>query len=120
MASGHWTTSRKASGPHPFSTKRGKAFRRAILLRDIFTCQMCGTLLREGRKDSRAAVVDHVKPIDLCPDLTWDESNCRSVCRRCHAVCDSIEKRLSPDSEAISAAKRRYRPVGRDGYPVRP
>ena len=105
---------------HPFSTKHGKTFRKAILLRDLFTCQMCGTLLRDGKRDSRAAVVDHIKPIELRPDLTWEESNCRSVCRTCHAVCDSIEKRLSPDSEAIAAAKRRYKAVGLDGYPVKP
>lgn len=104
---------------HPFSTSRGRAFRETILVRDLFTCQMCGTLLRCGRAHKRAAVVDHIKPIELRPDLTWDEGNCWSICRGCDAVCESIEKRKTPDADAIAAAKRAHRPVGLDGYPIK-
>ena len=103
---------------HPFATARGQRFRLSILARDLWQCQMCGVMLRDGKRDKRSAAVDHTKPIDLRPDLTWDKDNCRSVCRACHAVCDSIEKRLRPDAEAIAAAKAAYRPVGLDGYPV--
>lgn len=115
MANGSFKGSSKAK-QHPFSTTQGKAFRRAILLRDLFTCQMCGVLLREGKRDARAAVVDHIAPIALKPDLTWDADNCRAVCRTCHAICDSIEKRAQGDLERITREKMAYRPVGLDGY----
>lgn len=104
---------------HPFTTARGKAFRENILIRDLYTCQMCGVLLRRGKTDRRAANVDHIEPIELKPDLTWDEGNCRAVCRSCHAICDSIEKRAQGDLERIIRDKLSYRPVGADGYPLR-
>lgn len=103
---------------HFFSTERGKRIRQRVLVRDMYLCQMCGTSTTTGRKASNSAVVDHVAPVALRPDLVDDMANLRCVCRRCHAACDSIEKRLSPDSDAIVAAKLAYRPVGLDGYPI--
>jgi 5-methylcytosine-specific restriction endonuclease McrA len=104
------------SAPHPFSTRRGREFRNAILIRDMWTCTMCGSLLTQGRTDPRSAVVDHIRPIDLRPDLTWDEGNCRAICRDCHAVCDGIEKRHRPDAEAIAKAKQAWRRGTVDPY----
>ncbi len=102
--------------PHPFATRSGRAFRNRILLRDMWLCQMCGALLRQGRSADNAAVVDHIRPIDLRPDLTWDEGNVRAICRDCHAVCDGIEKRLRPDAEAIAKAKDAHRRGTVDPY----
>ena len=90
---------------HPFATRRGRAFRLAILERDDFTCQMCGILTVDGRTDPRAAVVDHIEPITLSPDRTWDEANCRCICRGCHSICDGIEKRAGPDLKRIVREK---------------
>ncbi len=101
---------------HPFATRRGRSFRLSILVRDAWTCQMCATVLTDGRADPRSAVVDHVRPIDLRPDLTWDEANLRAVCRDCHAICDGIEKRLRPDADAIAKAKDRRRRGTVDPY----
>lgn len=98
---------------HVFSTRRGRAFRLTILDRDLWTCQMCGVLLRTGRTDMASAAVDHVRPVELRPDLAFDEANCRAVCRACHATCDSIEKRHSGDAEAIAEAKLAGRKPGR-------
>lgn len=105
---------------HPFSTTRGRAFRKRILIRDLFTCQMCGVLLREGKTDSRAAVVDHIKPIELCPDLTWDEGNCQATCAHCHnTACASIEVRHAGDAKTIAEKKLLHAPVGLDGYRIK-
>jgi hypothetical protein len=79
-------------------------------------CQMCGAWLRSGKKDSAAAVVDHIRPHTLRPDLTWDEANLQVICRSCHAVCDGIEKRHRPDAEAIAKAKQAWRRGTVDPY----
>ena len=92
---------------HFFATRQGRKFRDAILLRDLYTCQMCGVVVKDGRAHSRSAVVDHIRPVALRPDLERDEANCRCVCRACHATCDSIEKQHSPDADLIAEAKAR-------------
>jgi 5-methylcytosine-specific restriction protein A len=99
------------------NTPEWQRLRLAILNRDYWTCQMCGAILRQGKKHPRSAVVDHIEPLTLSPDKATDETNLRSVCRRCHAICDSIEKR-NTSAEAIRAAKMAYRAVGLDGYPT--
>lgn len=93
---------------------------KAVLLRDGYTCQMCGVLLRPGKSSRYSGVADHTIPAVLRPDLIWNEDNIRSVCRTCHSVCHSIERRHPGDAEAIAKAKLAYRPVGLDGYPVDP
>jgi 5-methylcytosine-specific restriction endonuclease McrA len=105
-----------ASAQH--STAAWQRLRLHILERDLWTCRMCGCLLREGRTAPDSAAVDHIRPAELRPDLFWDEGNLRASCRSCHAVADSIEKRLGPDADAIARAKMAYRPIGADGYPV--
>jgi 5-methylcytosine-specific restriction endonuclease McrA len=92
---------------HPFATRKGAAFRLAILNRDHWLCQMCGCLLTEGRTHPRAAVVDHLIPVALRPDLAYDPANCRAVCKADHdGACQSIERRHWPDAEVIARAKR--------------
>ena len=103
---------------HFFTTKRGKALRQSVLRRDLFKCQMCGVIVTDGRSHKRAANVDHIEPIALAPHRVDDETNCRTVCRSCHAICDSIEKRAQGDLQRIVREKLSYRPVGLDGYPV--
>lgn len=90
---------------HPFSTRRGRKVRDAVLLRDLFTCQMCGCIVRAGRTDGRSAVVDHVRPWTMRRDLWFEPSNLRTVCKDCHAVCRSIEMRYAGNEAAIVAAK---------------
>lgn len=79
---------------------------------------MCGALLRHGKQHGRAAIVDHLEPLELSPGLELDPDNLRAVCRTCHGVCASIEARYSTAAE-VKAAKLKYRPVGLDGYPIR-
>jgi len=95
---------------HPFATRKGAAFSLQIKIRDHFTCQMCGKApLTDGTSAHNAAVVDHVIPYQLRPDMTWDADNLRTVCRQCHGTCHSIEQRHKGDAEAIGRAKREWR-----------
>ncbi|WP_068115251.1 HNH endonuclease [Tropicimonas marinistellae] len=90
---------------HPFSTRRGRKVRDAVVQRDLCLCQMCGCIVVSGRSDPRAAIVDHVRPWRLMPELRYVLSNLRLVCRDCHAVCLSIEARFAGDAEMIAAEK---------------
>ena len=80
---------------------------------------MCGGLLLTGRKSQRSAVIDHTIPRSLAPERALDESNLKAICKHCHDVeCQAIEKRHQNDAAAIAQAKKAYRAIGLDGYPV--
>jgi 5-methylcytosine-specific restriction enzyme A len=51
-----------------------------VLLRDLFTCQMCGKL--EG--DTSQLVADHKIPHGGDDALFWSEHNVWCVCKPCH------------------------------------
>lgn len=94
---------------HPLATAQGKRLRKQVLIRDQYTCQMCGILVSQGRHKSNAATVDHTVPATLAPELTFDASNLRTVCKRCHdSTCATIEAQHAGDAEAIRAAKLEY------------
>lgn len=102
-----------------YQTERWAKLRDAILLRDLYTCQMSGVLLTRGKGDPTSATIDHIIPHRGDPALFWDESNLWAVCAQMHdTVCQSIEARHT--GEAIRAAKLAHKAVGRDGYPTRP
>jgi len=110
---------------HPFAGRKGSRIRDNFALslyaKQAGRCKMCGVLVDptlRGHGDKRSAVVDHIKPWRLMPSLKYEAHNLALVCRQCHATCDSIEKRLSPDADAIAAAKQNIRPVGVDGYRI--
>ncbi len=95
-----------------YKVKRWAELRSAILLRDLYRCQMCGVTLTQGRDDDRAALVDHIMPAKLCPDLFYEPSNLQACCRNCHAsTCADVEARYVGDADAIAAAKRAVRPA---------
>ena len=110
---------------HPFAGRKGSAtrnrFARQLYADQHGACGMCGQIVNptlRGAKGSRDAVVDHKRPVRLRPDLAFDESNLWLICRRCHATCDSIEKRNPEDDDRIAAEKAKHRPVGIDGYMI--
>ena len=117
---------RDATAPHRawYRTTRWQKLRQAILLRDSYTCQMSGVLLRGGRSDRtgsilRPAVIDHLVPHAGSPDLFWDPDNLWAISADMHdTVCQAIEARLT--GEAVRAAKIAYRFVGLDGSTLRP
>ena len=60
---------------HPRSSIQWKKLRKAILVRDQFTCFYCG---------NEATDVDHVIPVKDEPSLFFDHSNLVAACRRCN------------------------------------
>jgi 5-methylcytosine-specific restriction endonuclease McrA len=75
-------------------------------------------------------VVDHIQPHKGDETLFWDENNWQPLCRQCHDIKATIERRVqanqlsplaldmrSPEAQAIR--KRSFRPpIGLDGYPI--
>jgi HNH endonuclease len=64
------------------SSAEGKAWKRAVLERDHFTCQVCGQV---GGK----LHVDHIKPFAYFPALRFDPTNGRTLCTDCHRATDT-------------------------------
>lgn len=52
-------------------------WRKAVLERDAYTCVLCGSKHRELH-------VDHIKPFKDFPDLRYEVSNGRVLCKFCH------------------------------------
>lgn len=72
-----------------YKTGRWKALRWQILLRDGFTCRMCGRL----ETDTSQLVGDHVIPHRGDAALFWDETNIWCLCARCHSSTKQAEER---------------------------
>ena len=111
---------------HPFASTKGRRIRdrlaKSLFVAQSGKCKMCGALVNaalRGTKDKRAAVVEHVRPHKLRPDLRYDETNIALVCLKCHNVdCARIEAKHWPYAERIATEKDRQRPVGLDGYRI--
>lgn len=86
-----------------YKTARWQKLRWSILVRDLFTCAMCGW----SGPDTSKLVADHKDPHRGDPGKFWDASNLQVLCKRCH------------DSDAQRAEKSgRIRiPIGADGWP---
>lgn len=63
-----------------YNTKRWRQLRWAVLLRDLFTCQMCG----RPEADTSQLVADHKTPHRGDEALFWDEGNLWTLCKTCH------------------------------------
>lgn len=64
-----------------YNTSRWRKLRWSILVRDLFTCQMCGKL--EGK--TSLLVADHKQPHRGSERLFWDEQNLWTLCKSpCH------------------------------------
>lgn len=57
-------------------------WRNAVFARDNWTCQLCS--IRGGYLEA-----DHIKPWCAFPDLRYEVSNGRAVCRPCHVKLDT-------------------------------
>ena len=63
-----------------YKTARWQKLRWSVLVRDLFTCKMCGRL----EADTSQLVGDHKTPHRGDERLFWDEGNIQCVCKRCH------------------------------------
>lgn len=61
-----------------WGTPEYRAWRKAVMKRDNYTCQDCG----DNRGGNLEA--DHIKPRYLFPELTFDIDNGRILCQDCH------------------------------------
>lgn len=66
------------------SSARWEQTRRAILERDGYRCQQCGT--------ARKLQVDHIEPVHRGGDF-WHHDNLQVLCADCHAVKTTGERR---------------------------
>lgn len=95
--------------------KDWNATRRAVFDRDKGTCVKCGqkrndlsnsllrTYLRGEWKMLPEPVrleADHIKPVELYPELQWDLNNLQTLCQFCH------REKTKQDVRAIAAARR--------------
>lgn len=109
-----------------YKTSRWQKLRWSVLTRDLFTCQMCGVILREGRSEKgatglRPAVCDHLIPHKGDEALFFADSNLWAVCDSCHdGPCQSIERMHYRSPDMVRMKKIEHRNVGLDGYPTAP
>lgn len=63
------------------------AWRREVFERDDYTCQICGV---------RGAYLeaDHIKPFAYFPELRFELSNGRTLCRKCHDTTKISAKKM--------------------------
>lgn len=74
------------------ATTAYKVFRREVLKRDNYTCQICKARTCVGNKV--ILQVDHIKPFLLYPELRMDFNNVRTVCKQCHWKTDTYGARV--------------------------
>lgn len=65
------------SGERKERVRFHKYFRPKVLQRDNYTCQICDAYGAELQ-------VDHIKKWSEYPELRFELSNCRTVCKSCH------------------------------------
>lgn len=63
-----------------YKTSRWQKLRWSVLVRDLFTCQMC----KRVEADTSLLVGDHKTPHRGDERMFWDEANIQCVCKRCH------------------------------------
>lgn len=81
-----------------YKSPRWRALRASVLLRDRFTCAMCGRI--EG--DTSKMVCDHIKPHRGDDALFWSESNLQTLCA---SPCHNAHKQARDIADALSNGK---------------
>lgn len=74
-----------------YKTARWQKLRMTILVRDLFTCQMC----KRMEPTTSQLVADHKTPHRGREVLFWDERNLQCVCAACHNRIKQREEQSS-------------------------
>lgn len=94
MVAAQFDESAPYTKPHtssPRNSAEDRAWRRAVLGRDDYTCQDCGTTIK-------MLAAHHVKPVMLFPELRVEVSNGTTLCYQCHTNRHSY-KEVMPNGE---------------------
>jgi len=65
-----------------------KYWKRQAMIRDDYTCQMCGL------EEKEIMVVDHIRPKAMRPDLNRSLDNLMTLCPNCHARKTKIDMHM--------------------------
>lgn len=76
-------------GRWALTSKRWQPVRHAVLERDGWQCQRCGS--------RRRLEVHHVKRVADFPELAFEPGNCLTLCGPCHTKQTNIELGRVPD-----------------------
>jgi 5-methylcytosine-specific restriction endonuclease McrA len=80
-----------------YKTARWQKLRWSILLRDLFTCQVCKRI----EADTSRLVADHKVPHRGNERLFWDDRNLQCLCRACHDTVKQSEERSSMQTRGV-------------------
>ena len=72
-----------------YNTARWQKLRWSVLSRDLFRCQMCGSI----EADTSKLVADHKAPHRGDPALFWNEEGIWCLCKSCHDGAKQREER---------------------------
>ena len=64
-----------------YTDGRHRAWRKAVLVRDAYTCRHCARVC--GKKGEAHA--DHIVPVAVRPDLRYEVDNGQCLCASCHS-----------------------------------
>jgi len=78
----HWKDGATPKRIKQLQSFEHKLWREAIFARDNYTCVLCG--VRNGNGYKVVLHPDHIIPYCQRPDLAYDLSNGRTLCRECH------------------------------------
>lgn len=65
-----------------------KAWRKSVFERDNYACVLCKAVSQKGVAVELNA--DHIKPFSQYPELRFELSNGRTLCRKCHLQTDTF------------------------------
>lgn len=68
-----------------------KVWRKTVFERDNYTCVICGA--RSGKNATVILNADHIKPFAQYPELRFELSNGRTLCKPCHIETDSYGRK---------------------------
>lgn len=92
----------------PNSLRSGKIYddwRKAVLKRDNYTCQICGI---SGVKMQ----ADHIKMFAIYPELRFDIDNGRALCKNCHKKTDTYGSKAHKEVKEYNESRQVFVRVG--------